>query len=142
MDCLTQRGNSASLQFPRFALLCSFLGLYRTSERNHLFQFLRWYSYRAVNRCSGFLRSLQSSSICNPIPAPCGRGCICLRPLCHKKALIMGVYFSALPLPFASEKIYTHLFQRAAGRVGCMNLFSARPLRSRWFFRYAVPQLQ
>lgn len=74
--------------------------------------------------------------------APFGRGCICLRPLCHKKPLIVGVYFSALPIPNASEKIYTHLFQRAAGRVGCMNLFSALPLRSSWFFRYAVPVLQ
>ena len=70
------------------------------------------------------------------------RGCICLRPLCHKKPLIVGVYFSALRIPFAPEKIYTHLFRRAAGRVGCMNLFSALPLRSSWFFRYAVPQLQ
>ena len=74
--------------------------------------------------------------------APFGRGCICFRPLCHKKALIVGVYFSALPISYASEKIYTHLFQRAAGRVGCMNLSSALPLRSSWFFRYAVPQLQ
>ena len=73
--------------------------------------------------------------------APFGRGCICFRPLCHKKALIVGVYFSALPIPTATEKIYTHLFRRAAGRVGCMNLFSALPLRSSWFFRYAVPQL-
>ena len=83
VDCLTQRGNSATLQFPRFALLCFFLGLYRTSARNHLFQFLRWYSYRAVNRCSGFLRALQSSSIWQPytklpsvgvayMSAPCG----------------------------------------------------------------------
>lgn len=84
-------------------------------------------------KCSGNARWLYFFAV---------RGCICLQPLCHKKALIVGVYFSALNFPFASEKIYPHLFRRAAGRVGCTFLFSAPTLRSGFFLRGAVSHPQ
>ena len=63
---LAKRGNSTSFQFPRFALSSFFLVLYHTSGKNHLSQFFRWYSCRAVIWCSGFLRALQSSSNWQP----------------------------------------------------------------------------
>lgn len=84
-------------------------------------------------KCSGNARWLYFFAV---------RGCICLQPLCHKKALIVGVYFSALNFSIASEKIYPHLFRRAAGRVGCTFLLSAPTLRSGFFLRSAVPHPQ
>ena len=95
MECLTQRGNSAALQFPRFALLCSFLGLYRTSGKIHMFQIFRWYSYRAVNRCSGFLRALQSSSIWQP----------------YTKLPSVGVAYASVPCVTKKPSSWEYIFQ-------------------------------
>lgn len=85
VECLATRGNSASLQFPRFALLFSFLGFYRAQMYIHLFQIYISHSCKAVNRCSGFLRALQSSSICNPIQAPLRSGVAYASVLCVTK---------------------------------------------------------